>query len=56
MWPCSEGHISDPMRGYLFQTITFIGLTASQVEKGELSLQLEKAFLTTMQTSLLLLQ
>jgi hypothetical protein len=32
------------MRGFLFQITTFIGLTASQTEKAELQLQLEKAF------------
>jgi hypothetical protein len=36
------------MRGFLFQIITFIGLTASREGKAELLLQLEKAFPITM--------
>jgi hypothetical protein len=36
------------MRVSLFQIITFIGLTASREEKGELPFQFEKAFPLTM--------
>jgi hypothetical protein len=36
------------MRGPLFQITTFIKLTATQAEKEELPLQLEKAFPITM--------
>jgi hypothetical protein len=36
---CSQRHISNSMRGSLFQIITFIVLTASQEEKAELPLQ-----------------
>jgi hypothetical protein len=35
LWLCSQRHISDPMRGSLFQIITFIGLTASWGKKKE---------------------
>jgi hypothetical protein len=48
--------LSNPMRGSLFQIITFISPTTSQEEKVELLLQLEKAFPITMQTCLPLLQ
>jgi hypothetical protein len=44
----SQRHISKPVRGSLFQIITFIGLTTSHEEKAELSLQLEKEFPITM--------
>jgi hypothetical protein len=40
------------MRGSLLQIIMFIGPTASQAEKAELPLQLEKEFPITMQTNL----
>jgi hypothetical protein len=36
------------MKGALFQITTFIGTTASRVEKAELPLQLEKASIITM--------
>jgi hypothetical protein len=46
-YKASKKHISNLIRGSLFQIITFIGLTASREEKAELPLQLE-AFTTTM--------
>jgi hypothetical protein len=39
------------MRGSLFQITTFTEPTVTPAEKGELLLQLEKAFPTTMWTS-----
>jgi hypothetical protein len=48
MWPCSQRHTWNLIKGFLFQIITFIGPTDSRTEKVELPLHLEKAFRTTM--------
>jgi hypothetical protein len=42
MWLCLQRHISNPIRGFLFQIITSIGSTTSQEEKAELPLQLKR--------------